>query len=185
MCDSYLEYREEIDNYEEFIEKVTFELIKYICALNMDEIELCKYICAFKNKRQKEVVNRMLTIKKSNKFNKEEFYDDIQPENDEIETQEDFYNKIEENYNIDIKKANYNTFENIIIQCDPDYFESENLRIYKNMLTITFNGLLNASHMIIELIKKERSKRINIPDLVLHYSKNFCYNEETKKLKSK
>ena len=185
MCDSYFEYREEIDDYEEFIEKITFEIIKYVCTLNTDETELCKYICAVKNKRNKEIFNKMLNYKKNNKFDKEEFYDDIEPENEEIKTQEDFYDKIEEEHDITIKRANYETFEKIIIACDPNYFESEKLKIYKSMLSITFNGLLKASRMITELIKKERSKRINIPDLVLHYSKNFCYNEETKKLKSK
>ena len=185
MCDSYFEYREEIDDYEEFIEKITFELIKYVCTINNDETELCKYICAVKNKRNKEIFNKMLNYKKNNKFDKEEFYDDIEPENEEIKTQEEFYDKIEEEHDITIKRANYETFEKIIIACDPNYFESEKLKIYKTMLSITFNGLLKASRMITELIKKERSKRINIPDLVLHYSKNFCYNEETKKLKSK
>jgi len=185
MCDTYLEYREEIDDYEEFIELATFEIIKYICTINDNEEELCKYICAIKNKRHQEIFNRMLTIKKNNKFSKKDFFEDIEPENEEIETQEDFYNKIEEENNIDVNKANYDTFEKIIIACDPNVFESENLRIYKNMLSITFNGLLNASRMITELVKKERIKRINIPDLVIHYSKNFCYNEETKKLKSK
>jgi hypothetical protein len=173
------------DDYQEFIEKVTFEIIKYICTIGDDEVELCKYICEIKNRRHKEIFNRMLTIKKKNKFNKRDFFEDIEPENEDIETQEDFYNKIEEEYNINIDKANYETFEKIIINTDPDYFESENLRIYKNMLSITFNGLLNASRMITELIKKERNKRINIPELVLHYSKNFSYNEETNKLKSK
>ncbi len=185
MCDSYFEYREEIDNYEEFIEKVVFEMIKYICALNNDDIELCKYICTVNNKRTLEILNRMLNIRKNNKFNKEDFYDDIEPENEEIKSEEDFYNKLEEEYNIDSKKANYETFEKIIIMADPDKFESETLRIYKNMLRISFNGLLSASHMITELIKKERNKRVNVPELVLHYSKNFEYNEETKKLKSK
>jgi hypothetical protein len=185
MCDSYLEYREGIDNYEDFIEKVTFELIKYTCALNNDETELCKYICAIKNSIDKEIFNKMLTIKKNNKFDKKKFYIDIEPENEEIQSEEDFYNKLEEEYNIDTTKANYETFEKIIIMTDPDKNESIDLIIYKKMLGIMFNGLLNASHMIIELIKKERNKRINIPDLVLHYSKNFCYNEETKKLKSK
>ena len=185
MCDSYFEYRENIDNYDEFIEKVTFELIKYICTINDDEEELCKYICAIKNNRNQEIFNRMLSIKKENKFSKKNFFEDIKPENEDIETQKDFYNKIEEEYNIDANKTDYETFEKIIINCDPDHFESENLRIYKNMLSITFNGLLNASRMITELIKKERNKRINIPDLVLYHSKLFCYNEETKKLKSK
>ncbi len=182
MCDSYFEYREEIDNYERFIENVTFELIKYICALNNDETELCKYICAVK-KRQIATCNRMLTIKKNNKFNKREFYEDISALS--VDSEEDFYNKIEEDYNIDTTKSNYETFEKIIISCDPNDFDSEMLRLYKNLLSITFNGLLNASRMITELIKKERSKRINVPDLVLHYSKNFSYNEETKKLRSK
>ena len=184
MCDSYFEYREEIDDYEEFIETVTFELIKYICTINEDEEELCKYICAIKNKKNQEIFNRMLTIKKNNKFSKKNFFEDIGPEHKVIETQKDFYNKIEEEYNINVNKPNYETFEKIIINCDPDYFESENLRVYKNMLSITFNGLLNASRMITELIKKERNKRINIPDLVLYHSKLFYYNKETKKLKS-
>lgn len=183
MCDSYLEYREEIDNYEEFIEKVTFELIKYICALNTDETELCKYICEIKNKKHIRILNQMLTYKKNNKFNKSEFFDDMSALS--VESEDEFYNKIEQDYNIDITKSNFETFEKIIISCDPNDFDSEILRLYKSMLSITFNGLLNASHMITELIKKERNKRINIPDLILHYSKNFCYNEETKKLKSK
>ncbi len=183
MCDSYFEYREEIDNYEEFFEKVTFEMIKYICALNNDDIELCKYICKVKEGRDKELLNRMLTVKKTNKFNKEELYIDICSLN--VESEEEFYNKIEEDYNIDTTKANYETFEKIMIECDPDNFDSEILRLHKKMLGIMFNGLLNASHMITELIKKERNKRVNVPELVLHYSKNFEYNEETKKLKSK
>jgi hypothetical protein len=125
----------------------------------------------------------MLTVKKTNKFNKEELYIDICSLN--VESEEEFYNKIEEDYNIDTTKANYETFEKIMIECDPDNFDSEILRVHKKMLGIMFNGLLNASHMITELIKKERNKRVNVPELVLHYSKNFEYNEETKKLKSK
>ena len=46
--------------------KITFEIIKYVCTLNTDETELCKYICAVKNKRNKEIFNKMLNYKKNN-----------------------------------------------------------------------------------------------------------------------
>ena len=187
FSDEYFVFNINEDNMNEFIENVIYEIIKNICAVNNDKYELSKILYFNKNYKIKKdvmIFNKIVNYKKFGKFNFEDFYNEINPlsvETGDDYSQDDFIELLDEKYKINIKidddgNCNSNVFDEILIHSERSIIESNNLYRYKNIYLMAINTITLASDEIIKLMKKQRDKRLQLPEFIRNFQKFHIKN---------
>lgn len=193
FSDAYFVFSEKNDNMEDFIIDAIYRIIELICVCTNNKYDLSKILYFHKNNRDKTILlkeykyfEKMLEIIKNEKFDLKKLYDEIQPINPD--TGDDFNFKefikfIEENYNED-NKFNFNNvnniypseiFEKLILYLNSD-ISDERLKRYKHIYIKAVNTLFIASTRILEIIKEQRKKRLQLPDFVKNIQKFHINN---------
>jgi len=194
FSDAYFVFSEKDDNMTEFMINVIYGIIELICACTENKFELSKILYFNKNYNKKSITkdiidfNNIIDINKNKNFNLKKLYDELKPFNPE--TGDDFNFKefieyIEENYNDDDKKEfNFNNvdniypseiFEKLILYLNSD-ISDERLKRYKHIYIKAVNTLFIASTRILEIIKEQRKKRLQLPDFVKNIQKFHINN---------
>ena len=180
FADEYFVYDENTNDINEFMKDTIYGLIQIICASTNDEYELSKILYFNKNYKNKTIkndvsyFNKIINNKKTGKFNFEDFYNEINPicvETEEDYSQKEFIELLHSKYKIKIKidkndECNSEIFDEILIHTERSIVESNNLFKYKNIYLSAINTLQIASKEIIKLMKKQRTKRLQLPQFV-------------------
>jgi hypothetical protein len=169
---------------KEFITDTIYGIIQTICAATNDEYELSKILYFDKNNnnrnliRQVEYFSEIISIFKTNKFNFNDFYNRTIPRNIDTEkkiTKKKFKKILENMCDFELNNDNdiYNseTFEKIIIHYDNKIILSERIVAYKNLLMFAMKCLLKANKKIIDILQKQRHKRMQLPQFIRNFQK--------------
>ena len=176
LSDSYYVYNENTDILHDFMIDTIYSVIEFICATCKDSYEFSKILYFNKNYKSKsykldvQTFNEIIEINKSNKFNFNDFYNKIDPHHPETSdefTEEEFIEYIEEEYDIEIND-NFNSelFETLIINLNNNISETGRIQRYKKIYINTMKTLRFASNKIIQIIEKQRKKRLDLPEFV-------------------
>ena len=184
FSDEYYVFDVNIDDIKNFMIDTIYGIIQTICAATNDEYELSKILYFDKNNnnrnliRQVEYFNEIITIQKTNKFNLNDFYDRIKPKDVNTEkkiTKKKFIKLLEEICELELnnKKHIYDsqTFEKIIMYLDNTKISSERIISYKNIYCYSMKSLLNANKKIIDILQKQRTKRMQLPKFIRNFQK--------------
>ena len=167
------------------MKKTLYGIIQVICAATNDKYKLSKMLYYNVNSKNRNILNYMrsldyiLGVKKNETFDFKEFYDKIMPHDIKTGkkiTQKKFIDMIEEKYDIELNldkngKCKSNIFDKLIINLDSNSIDSELLNILKNVYIVAINGLDQASNEIIKLMKKQRDKRLQLPQFIRNFQK--------------
>jgi hypothetical protein len=185
FSDEYLVYNVNTDNMEDFIIDSIYTIIQIICVAINDEYELSKILYFDKNNKKKNnrdyaYFNKIVTIQKNKEFNLKEFHKNIRPcdpETNDDMTFDDFIDYIENELEIEIKyidkKFNCSSelFDNLILLLPISVDETDILKEYKNKYSDAMKALLTASKKIIEILRKQRTKRMQLPLFIKNFQK--------------
>jgi len=181
FSDGYYVFNEKYDDMKEFMIDTVYSIIEFICASMNDPYELSKILHFNKNYKSKSYnknisyFNKIIEIKKSNNFNFTKFYEDIKPTDPDTGddfTEEEFIEYIEDNYKLKIKENNTSElFESLIIKLNLDIDSIEVLYSYKTIYLQSMNTLFSASQKIIDIVAKQRQKRLELPEFVKNIQK--------------
>jgi hypothetical protein len=171
---------------EDFIIDSIYAIIQIICVATDDEYELSKILYFNKKNNKKNSIrefdyfNRIITIQKNKKFNLKEFHKKIKPcdpdTNDDM-TFDDFIDYIEDELEIEIKyldkKFNCSSelFDKLILLLPITIDKIHELVMYKNKYSDAMRALLTASKKIIEILRKQRTKRMQLPEFIRNFQK--------------
>jgi hypothetical protein len=182
--DEYYVFDVNKDDMKEFITDTIYGIIQTICAATNDEYELSKILYFDKNNnnrnliRQVEYFSEIISIFKTNKFNFNDFYNRTIPRNIDTEkkiTKKKFKKILENMCDFELNNDNdiYNseTFEKIIIHYDNKIILSERIVAYKNLLMFAMKCLLKANKKIIDILQKQRHKRMQLPQFIRNFQK--------------
>jgi hypothetical protein len=185
FSDDYLVYNVNTDNMEDFIIDSIYAIIQIICVATDDEYELSKILYFDKknnkkNNRDYEYFNNIVTIQKNKKFNLKEFHKKIRPcdpdTNDDM-TFEDFIDYIEDELKFEIKyldkkfNCSAELFDNLIVRLNTEIETTGDLLLYKKSYSNAMKALLTASKKIIEILRKQRTKRMQLPEFIRNFQK--------------
>ena len=186
FSDDYLVYNVNTDNMEDFIIDSIYAIIQIICVATDDEYELSKILYFDKKNNKKNSIrefdyfNKIITIQKNKDFNLKEFHKKIGPcdpdTNDDM-TFDDFIDYIEDELKIEIKyldkKFNCSSeiFDKLILLLPISVDETGILKAYKNKYSDAMKALLTASKKIIEILRKQRTKRMQLPEFIRNFQK--------------
>jgi hypothetical protein len=191
FSDEYYVFDVNTDNMDKFIKETIYSMIQIICACSNDKYELAKILYFNENYKSKnikkdvEFFNKIVDIKKNNKFNFKKFFDECDAIN--LETEEEFTDYVEfkkyinEIYDIEIKLDKKNfcdsyIFDKIIMYINKDISQTEIIAKYKDMYMQSIDKLFVATEKILEIIRKQRNKRLQLPDFVKNIQKFHVNN---------
>jgi len=184
FSDEYFVFDVNKDNMEDFMIDTIYGIIQTICACTNDEYELSKILYFDKNYKNKnnpyefDYFNKIVNIQKNNKFNFEDFYNEINPVNPESGddySQQEFIDEFKK-YKIKIKTdkdgfCEAHIFDEILIHSSRYIFDSVTLFKYKNIYMSAMKSLLKANKKIIDILQKQRSKRMQLPRFIKNFQK--------------
>jgi len=184
FSDEYFVFDVNKDNMEDFMIDTIYGIIQTICACTNDEYELSKILYFDKNYKNKnnpyefDYFNKIVNIQKNNKFNFEDFYNEINPVNPDSGddySQQEFINEFKK-YKIKIKTdkdgfCEAHIFDEILIHSSRYIFDSVTLFKYKNIYMSAMKSLLKANKKIIDILQKQRSKRMQLPKFIRNFQK--------------
>jgi hypothetical protein len=184
FSDEYFVFDVNKDNMENFMIDTIYGIIQTICACTNDEYELSKILYFNKNYtnrnliRQVEYFNEIILIQKNNKFNLDDFYNRITPRDPDTEkkiTKKKFIKLLEDicelEFDNDDNIYDSTTFEKIIMYLDNNKITSERILSYKNLYCYAMKSLLKANKKIIDILQKQRSKRMQLPKFIKNFQK--------------
>jgi hypothetical protein len=189
IVDHYIIYKETIDNPNNFYIDTIHRLLVLLCASNDDHYILSK-VNFFKNnkknlqklKKETQNFNKIIEYHKQNKFNFEEFFNELLPKNLETEEnfeKDEFIEFLKENYNLVINIDNkgncdYQHFASIIIFLDINISHKliDLKKIYRDAMSIMFDS----QKEIIYYINKMRDKKDNLPEFLDVFLRNHIQN---------
>jgi len=190
FSDGYYVFCEKNDNMKEFMISTIYSIIELICASMNDPYELSKILHFNKNYKSKSYnknisyFNKIVEIKKLDDFDFTELYNKMTPTDpdtgDEF-TKEEFLDYLKTKYKLDVNvnvdldadatKFNAELFESIIIMCDENIDSNAYLTHYKIIYMETMNTLFSASQKIIDIMTKQRKKRLQLPEFIKNIQK--------------
>jgi hypothetical protein len=180
FSDAYYVFNEKHDSMNEFMINTLYSIIELICASMNDPYELSKILHFNKNYKSKSYnknisyFNKIIQIKKTDEVDFKSFYNDIKPinpeTNDEL-SEEEFIEYIEEKYDIIIENHNATLFETLIMNLNNDISQSDILHSYKDIYLRAMNTLFSASQKIIDIMAKQRKKRLSLPEFIKNIQK--------------
>ena len=198
FSDAYFVFREKEDNMEKFMIDAIYRMIELICACTENKYELSKILYFNKNYKSKTInkdiidFNNIINIKKNKEFNLKELYNELKPFDPETGDEfnfKEFIEYIEENYNNDDDddddaEFNFNNPDNIY---SSDIFEKlilylymnisdERLKRFKNIYIKAVDTLFIASTRILQIMREQREKRLQLPDFVENIKKFHINN---------
>lgn len=180
FSDGYYVYNEKNDDMKEFMISTIYSIIEFICASMNDPYELSKILHFNKNYKSKSYnknisyFNKIVEIKKLNEFDFTELYNKMtptDPESGDEFTKEEFLDYLKTKYKLDVTKFNTELFESIIIMCDENIDSNAYLTHYKTIYLQTMNTLFSASQKIIDIVAKQRNKRLQLPEFIKNINK--------------
>jgi len=187
FTDEYYVYDVNKDDMNEFITSTIYGMIQTICVTTNDEYELCKILYFDKSYKNNNLLNtiqyfnKIIDIQKNNKFNLKQFFRDIKPYNPDIEEEfkdlDEFKDYIEDTYEINIKyidikyNCNADIFSNLIMHLNNSIDTNDIIVNYKNIYLNAMKALNTASKKIIEILQKQRSKRLQLPEFIRNIQK--------------
>lgn len=175
FSDGYYVFSEKNDDMKEFMISTIYSIIEFICTSMNDPYELSKILHFNKNYKSKSYnknisyFNKIIEIKKTGVFDFKTFYESIQPFNrdtDDDLTEDEFIEYIEDNCDITIEDYDSNLFEKLIMNLNNNISKSDILSSYKDIYLQAMNTLFTASQKIIDIIAKQRKKRLELPTFV-------------------
>ena len=175
FSDGYYVFSEKKGNMKEFMIDTIYSIIELICASMNDPYELSKILHFNKNYKSKSYnknisyFNKIIDIKKSNEFDFKTFYNSIQPFNPDTDddlTEDEFIEYLENEYEITMENYDAELFERLIMNLNNDISRSNSLSKYKDIYLQTMNTLFSASQKIIDIVAKQRKKRLSLPEFV-------------------
>lgn len=176
---------------DKFIKQTIYGIIQIICACSNDKYELAKILYFNENYKSKtlkkdvELFNRIIDIKKNKNFNFKKFYDECVPINleteEEFKNHKDFMEYLNEMYDINIKLDKKNdcdseTFDKIILYINKNISQTDKLDGYKLMYIKSIDKLIVATEKIIEISRKQRDKRLQLPEFIRNIQKFHVAN---------
>ena len=186
--------KDENSQYQFYIDTI-HKILMMVCTVLEDHYILSK-INFFKNnqnnskklKRSTETFNKIINIHKSNQFNFDDFYNELQPNNPETNeefTKEEFIEFLQ-NYNINIEDdiCSYNIFSSIVIKLDVNI--SDIIDNYKNIYLEVMSVMFDSQKQIIIFINKINDKNKNISqfldNFLLNHIHHYSNNHTLKKV---
>lgn len=180
ILDKFMIYRENIDNYVEFMKEVIYNIILLICSCNNDIYTLSK-INFFKNfddnkllKQYTGIFNYIMNCRKDNKFNINDLIDKLKlvDKNGELYEIEDYIKYIKHKFNNlsiefieDEYIGEYLLLEKIIIYTNEE--QSDQIEIYKNIYTNSIKIFFHSHEEIIKLVKhKNKITKKDLPNYI-------------------
>ena len=175
FSDGYYVFSEKNDDMKEFMISTIYSIIEFICASMNDPYELSKILHFNKNyksntKQYIEYFNKIIQIKKTDKFDLNWFYNKIiptEPDTGDEFTEEEFSEYIKNNYKLKVKENNTSElFENLILKLNDDIDSTGEILRFKDIYLQAMNTLFSASQKIIDIVAKQRNKRLELPTFV-------------------
>lgn len=189
FSDEYFVFNEKDDYMKDFMIESIYALMELICVCTNNKYELSKILYFHKNNNDEAILlkqykyfDKILDIIKNNNFNFKKFYDELKPINPETGddfSYDEFIEYIQENYNEE-DEFNFNNpdniyssdiFEQLILYLDINICSNDILRCYKKIYMSTIKKMFIASERIINILNKQRKKRLQIPDFVKNIKK--------------
>jgi len=192
FVDLYAVYKER-ENLNIFMKTTLHKILMLICTANNDPYTLAK-INFFNNYENENklilqldtiIFNRILKYKKTNIFDLQDFFGDINPQNSdsgEYFEYDDFIEFLEDTYSINIDTNNinsYNLFVDIIIKIDSQT-ESPRLLNYKKNYARAMNMLFVAQEQIISFIRDINDRKNGLPKFIDYFLLNHLINYKDK-----
>lgn len=187
FSDGYYIYSEKNDDMKEFMISTIYSIIELICASMNDPYELSKILHFNKNYKSKSYnknisyFNKIVEIKKLDNFDFTELYNKMiptDPDTGDEFTKEEFLDYLKTKYKLDVDVTKFNMtkfnaelFESIIIMCDENIDSNAYLTHYKIIYMETVNTLFSASQKIIDIMTKQRKKRLHLPEFIKNIQK--------------